>query len=1122
MTGRPELPSLLPAVYGLRDAQHRDVLRALLGVLEEQAAALENDIEALYDNWFIETCDEWVVPYIGDLLGVRGLSTVEGGGLSRRALVANTLAYRRGKGTGAMLEQVARDVTAWPARVVEFFELLSWIQNLNHVRPHGTGAIDLRDPGRLDLLNGPFESSAHVAEVRHVDTGAGRYGISNIGIHMWRLAAYPIERCPARSAGEGLYRFDQAGGDAPLFNAPVTETSIAQKAGELNVPGPIRMLRLHADLSEFKRRYVGVPFDSVPADSDLYGPARSVAIVRDGEPVSPLDVIAADLSAWDRPPPGVVGLLSGDLSSYSPPSAAGPEVAVTIGADGPRSVPLGSAPATLGEAASVLEAALRAAAPGAGFAGAHVLTAGARLFVLPGVRGMEVAITGTASDPTTAAELLLEDPAAGPGHALLSPPLSPFPQLVADSPQVDVSIAGGGPATASLAATPTSVSDAASSLEDAIRGAGSSAAFADAEVFAYGDRLLVRSGTGEAITLRPSEDDTTTARQLGLSSMVAVDPRLGRMSFALGDEPDGDILVSYNYGFGGNLGGGPYDRRGSLVAEGPGLWARTVSQQDPGADFQSLSDALAAWSDPSDGAGSDAVITIADNGAYAEEISLGPNAGRTLIVQAASGKRPRVRFEDAAGDLGELRVAAGATDAELQLDGLLIEGGIRVQAGALGTLRVRHCTLVPGLEKDPAGGPVRFGAPSLVVEEPNDRLGVEIVRSITGALEAPADMRRLDVRDSIVDSPRAASLPVVLSGSLSPFPALSAPAPRITVSIGNEGPHVCALPGIPASLAGARDLLDSAIRSAHRSPAFTGARVTSVGNRLVIVPGIPAAVSVEETGADATASELRLVAPDSSQSLAFSSRDLVPFPALSSPAPKVLVTMGDEGPHEAQLASVPTSIPQARGHLQEAIRNAHTTPAFASCFVARVGDRLVVIPGAAHTPVGFDPAADDVATVIELGLAGGGPAIAGPRGSVGAPLKIETSTVLEAVSVRELRLASESVFAARVIAARRQSGCARFSFIPLGSIVPRRFRCQPDDSASAARVYPLFSSLVYGSPGYGRLARSCAEEILAGASDEDEMGAFHFLRQQRRMKNLRVSLDEHLRFGLEAGAFLVT
>src|SRR5205807_1669350 len=148
------------------------------------------DIEGLYENWFIETCQEWVVPYIGDLLGVRPLYPASPGTFSARAYVAHTLGYRRRKGTAAMLEQLAHDVTGWPSRVVEFFQLLATTQYLNHLRPANKITPDLRDTNRLELLGGPFDSIAHTADVRHISHGRGRYDIPSIGIFLWKLENY--------------------------------------------------------------------------------------------------------------------------------------------------------------------------------------------------------------------------------------------------------------------------------------------------------------------------------------------------------------------------------------------------------------------------------------------------------------------------------------------------------------------------------------------------------------------------------------------------------------------------------------------------------------------------------------------------------------------------------------------------------------------------------------------------------------------------------------------------------------------------------------------------------------------------------------------------------------------
>src|SRR5215470_4602766 len=65
------LYNLLPVIYRMRDVEQGRPLQALLRVITEQADVVEDDIAQLYENWFIETCDDWVTPYIGDLVGWR-------------------------------------------------------------------------------------------------------------------------------------------------------------------------------------------------------------------------------------------------------------------------------------------------------------------------------------------------------------------------------------------------------------------------------------------------------------------------------------------------------------------------------------------------------------------------------------------------------------------------------------------------------------------------------------------------------------------------------------------------------------------------------------------------------------------------------------------------------------------------------------------------------------------------------------------------------------------------------------------------------------------------------------------------------------------------------------------
>ena len=155
---------------------------------------------------------------------------------------------------------------------------------------------------------------------------------------------------------------------------------------------------------------------------------------------------------------------------------------------------------------------------------------------------------------------------------------------------------------------------------------------------------------------------------------------------------------------------------------------------------------------------------------------------------------------------------------------------------------------------------------------------------------------------------------------------------------------------------------------------------------------------------------------------------------------------------------------------------------------------------------------------------------------------IERATILGAVSVRELALASESICEGAVTLKKRQAGFARFSYLPPDTF-PKQFRCQPElalkeqgtDAESGNgtesngernriihRLQVGFTSRRYGQPGYGQLAAGSPPEIRTGAENGSEMGAFNFLLPAQREANLRLALDDYLPFGLEAGIYYVT
>lgn len=282
------LYELLPALYRLRDAALaasslsapelealeakgltpdavvHGPLKSLMAILADQMAVVEENLDQLYDDQFIETCAEWVVPYIGKLIGSRDLIPIPDTTMSMRAEVANTISYRRRKGTASIIEQLARDVTGWDANVVEFFERLATTQYMNHLRPHNLSFTEVRYHEPLSFVGSPFDRTARTADVRHISNGRGKYNIPNIGIFLWRLKNYSIGQCPAFKVDDLRYTFDRLGASRSLFTNAIAEDEITQLAGRLNVPTPLNRRLVSKHLSEY------------------YGPGKSIMLYQDG------------------------------------------------------------------------------------------------------------------------------------------------------------------------------------------------------------------------------------------------------------------------------------------------------------------------------------------------------------------------------------------------------------------------------------------------------------------------------------------------------------------------------------------------------------------------------------------------------------------------------------------------------------------------------------------------------------------------------------------------------------------------------------------------------------------------------------------------------------------------
>jgi hypothetical protein len=166
---------------------------------------------------------------------------------------------------------------------------------------------------------------------------------------------------------------------------------------------------------------------------------------------------------------------------------------------------------------------------------------------------------------------------------------------------------------------------------------------------------------------------------------------------------------------------------------------------------------------------------VGDNEAYPADLQLAVPAKSRLILVAADwgprmlpdgtwqqpvpgvyapvGLRPRI-----VGDI----VITGAAGSSVLLDGLVVEGDIRVDPGALGSLNVSQCTV--------AGRIVVNSDP----DDANRDLAIAVRRSIVAGIDLADTVPTLSVLDSVVEP----GLTAIEDGT--PDPAVTAP-----------GTHVC-------------------------------------------------------------------------------------------------------------------------------------------------------------------------------------------------------------------------------------------------------------------------------------------------------------------------------------------
>ncbi len=279
--------SLLPAVFRTRDAHQGGQLEAFFQVLESQAALVRENVWQLYDDQFIETCAPWVIPYIGELIGFDPVYTVALSGPDSRAEVANTIGYRRRKGTLLAMEQLTHDVSGRTTIAVEEFKRLITTLSLRDVRPHHADNASLRRGRDWEDQQGPFTRLNRSVDVRRIAPrnrvapvdpdptpleialhGPGRFNIPDVAVWMWRWRSWQIKNAPAFDLGEGGYFFSALGGPIPLFQQPPPlPLPFTRLMNEADAPQPISRRRFEIFRGDFYPASVELIADGVAVDA---------------------------------------------------------------------------------------------------------------------------------------------------------------------------------------------------------------------------------------------------------------------------------------------------------------------------------------------------------------------------------------------------------------------------------------------------------------------------------------------------------------------------------------------------------------------------------------------------------------------------------------------------------------------------------------------------------------------------------------------------------------------------------------------------------------------------------------------------------------------------------------
>lgn len=728
-----QLLQWLPGVYRARDAQADGALRAFLSLFADELWRMRRTVEQAYADHFIDSAQDWVIPYLAELVGTEVLFTGEAArqrdiARRNRADVKNTIHWRRQKGTLAGLQDLAHGVGGWGVHAQEMFERVAWLQNLTHIKKQARFALDLRDGENLARSFTPFTQARALADLRTPDQRVGWHQTRQVCVFEWPIAAHPLRGVTPCAIGGGRFTFHPLGLDTALLAACDNET---QRADVMRAPGSTGADITHPQASDMPIRtrdlrhhpsaYVGTPVGfSLREDG--------IALVGGPDAGAPLLDPCLDYPELAS----VRGMRAADTTVF----AAGTQFELAAARLGAVLVPVNTVMTPMSYS------------PGQAFASQLQL-------VNP--RG-RLALNTVTPDFSYTPGVAPYQPDTGPYHhpvLLLSltntgaaPAAWPENELIvrnAHGSALQITL----PALPSLAPAATVyfyvASDGATYFARGDHLAGAPDRNPDSFMFgAYSAAHLARASVGQR-RIRPGHPAgaarfrRVVARDLCCwdkplipalaPGEVAIDPQRGRIAFPAAEVPSGELGTDFHIGLTAKIGAGPFSRgdrpRATLTV------ARTRN-----ADFASVQAALNA---APDGSAPPVVIEILDSAVYEETLSLvNRNFPGGLLIQSSALQTPLLKKPPAAPRLLDI---ANSAIAVLGLDGLLMAGGAIRMTGAVRALRLRSCSL------QPASVTLQLNMPAAI--------DVQLQQCISGPLSITAPQGGVTLQDSIIQHPLA-------------------------------------------------------------------------------------------------------------------------------------------------------------------------------------------------------------------------------------------------------------------------------------------------------------------------------------------------------------------------------